>query len=127
MFISLIIGSIFLINSVSSQKATAYGSILSKYRGSCCKNNFNLFSSHAAKNSLYHKIWDINLAHSSVSFNLDAADENITRAKNPKNAKTAIQGWLSPKIFIKISIAIIQTVISHPLFLPPVNHQFFLQ
>ena len=43
--------------------------ILSKYRGSCSKNAFNLFSSQDFKNSLYHKILDTNSAQFSVNFN----------------------------------------------------------
>ena len=78
-------GSNFFNNSVSNQNTTAYGSILSKYRGSCFRNNLNLFSSHAAKNSLYHSICDINLAHSSVSF-IFLMFRNIIQ-KNPRHRK----------------------------------------
>ena len=70
MFISSKIGPIFFNNSVSSQNTIAYGSILSKYNGYCCKNNLNLFSSHVCKNSLYHKICDLSLNHSSLSLSL---------------------------------------------------------
>jgi hypothetical protein len=50
---SNIFGATFLITSVSTHMAIAYGITLSKYKGSSFKNVFIIFSSHASRKYLY--------------------------------------------------------------------------
>ena len=69
-FICFSVGEILFINSFFSHNTVANERVLSKYDGSFFNDSINLFSSQDFKNSLYHKIWEINFAHSSVSLNL---------------------------------------------------------
>jgi hypothetical protein len=64
----LIKGETFFRNSVSSQNAVAYGSVLSTNRGSSSRNSLILFSSQLFIKFLYPITCDANSAHLSVNF-----------------------------------------------------------